>query len=289
MVIPCKQIVSVLEKKLKSQVFELKKKKKTIKLVIFLIGGTSEQLHFAKAKQSMAKRLGIKCELIHLKTVPPFEKFARLIKETSHNPETSGIVIQQPLPPQLSTESLFDFIDIHKEVEGHRKKTPFFPSLGMAVLMVCKYLFIHPKIDEKLFIDMKKDIMYLKKIFKHKKIVIIGRGMTGGRAIGKTLTETKINFVSTNSQTQDPHEYYKEADIIISAVGKKILSADVIKPGVVLIGVGMRKEGKTVKGDYDEREIKNLASYHTPTPCGMDPISTLYLFKNLIDAVPMQK
>lgn len=288
MQIPCKQIVAELEQELKKEVAALKKKKKTIKLVVFLVGTSPEQLSFVKIKKNTAARLGIKFEFINLASPPPFEKFVRLIKETSHNPETTGIIIQQPLPAQLSTDSIYDFIDMDKEIEGHRRKTEFLSPLGLAVLTLLKYLYINPKIDKKLFIDMKKDMLSIKKALKHKKIVIIGRGTTGGKPVGKTLTDAKINFVSTNTQTQNPAEYYQEADVIITAVGHKVLNPEMLKPGVILINIGMHKEGVHLKGDYEEKEIKDVAGFYTPTPGGIGPLDVLYLFKNLVDAAKKQ-
>jgi len=289
MIIPCKQIAQELEIELKKEVIALKKKKKSIKLVVFLIGSAPDQLSFVKIKQSTAHRLGIKFQFINLKTPPPFEKFARLIKETSHDPDTTGIIIQQPLPSQLSTDSIYDFIDIKKEIEGHRRKTEFYSPLGLAVLTLLKHLYLNPKIDKKLFVDMKKDLNGLKKALKHKKIVIIGRGITGGKPVGKVLTDAKINFVSTNAQTINPQDYYKEADIILTAVGKKVLTSEMIKNGAVLINMGLRKESGKLKGDYDDKEVKDLASFYTITPGGIGPLDVLYLFKNLIDAAHMQK
>ncbi len=289
MLIPCKQIGETLEKELKREVQELKKKKKTIKLVVFLIGSAPEQLSFVAIKKKVAKRIGVEFEFIHLKSLPTFEHFIRQIKSVSNDPKTTGIIIQQPLPPQLSTNSIYDFIALEKEIEGHRRKTVFEPPLGLAVLTILKYLYLHPTIDEKLFINLKKDSLGLKKTFKHKKIVVIGRGLTGGKPIGKTLNDARINYMSTHSQTVNPEEYYREADIIITAVGKKTVLPEMLKPGVTLINVGIRKEKGKLKGDYEEKEIKNIAQYYTTTPGGIGPLDVLYLFKNLIDAAKMQK
>ena len=282
-------IAEVLEKSLKKEFKVLIKKKKSIKLVVFLIGTSPEQLSFVSIKKKLAKRLGVAFEFIHLKTSPPFEAFVRMIKEKSHDPKTTGIIIQQPLPSQLSTDSVYDFITLEKEIEGHRKKTTFFAPLGLAVMTVLKFIYIHPKVDAELLINVYKDLNAIKKVTKHKKVVIIGRGITGGKPIGKTLTDAKINFVGINSQTPNPEEYTKEADIIITAVGKKALNPLMIKQGVMLINVGMRKEKTKLFGDYDEKEIKQIAQYYTPTPGGVGPLDVLYLFKNLLDAARMQK
>ena len=75
-----------------------------------------------------------------------------------------------------------------------------------------------------------------------------------------------------------------EADIIISAVGKKVVDSSMLKPGVTLVNVGLRRESGKLKGDYDERDIKKIAGCYTTTPKGIGHIDVLYLYKNLLDA-----
>ena len=95
--------------------------------------------------------------------------------------------------------------------------------------------------------------------------------------------------MNINSQTPQPEEYYREADVIVPAVGKKILTPDMLKPGVILINVGVRKEEGKLKGDYDEKEVEPIAGSYTATPGGVGPLDVLYLYKNLVDAAKMQK
>lgn len=288
MILTVKKVVESLEKELKKEIAKVSKKHK-LKLVVFLVGESPEQLSFVRIKQKTAKNLGVDFELIQYTKPPTFEPFLRKIKEVSQDPSVTGVIIQQPVPPQLSTESMYDFIDLKKEIEGHRRKTEFFSPLGLAVMTLLKYIYIHPKADFNLFINRKKDFESLRRVLKHKQIIVIGRGKTGGAPIVKTLSEAKINFMGTNSQTPNPHEYYREADIIIPAVGKKVLTADMLKPGVVLINVGMRHEDAKLKGDYDEKDIDAVAGHWTPTPGGIGPLDVLYLYKNLLDAAKMQK
>jgi len=288
MEIPTKKIASRIENVLKKEVKKLGKKKK-IKLTTFLVGQAGEQLSYVKIKAKTAKRLGIQFELIHLKATPSFEEFMHKIKEKSQDPETTGIIIQQPLPAQLSTDSLYEYIPTPKEIEGHKRKTTYLPPIGLAILTVLKYPYVKVKLDKDLIIDLQKERNQFKKLFRNKRVVLVGRGVTGGLPIGKTLTEARVNFININSQTPDPNSYYKEADIIITAVGKKVINSENLKPGAILINMGLRREKGKLKGDYDEKEIKNTASFYTTTPGGAGPIDVLYLFKNLIDAAKQQK
>jgi len=288
MKIPGKKIADYFLKLLKKEAKKIKKKQ-VISLTVLLVGESTQQFSFVKIKKEIARKIGIKFKFIHLKTSPSFEKFLRLLKEITMDKKTTGIIIQQPLPAQLSTASLYDYLPSEKEIEGHKKKSPFLPPLGLAVLTALKYVYRGQKIDEKLFVDVKRDKEFFKRIFHNKKVVLIGRGLTGGLPIGATLSSFKINYIAVNSKTSDKESYYKEADVIITAVGKKVLDASMLKPGVVLINVGLRKEGEKLKGDFDEGEIKNIASFYTPTPGGIGPLDVIYLYKNLLEAAKMQK
>lgn len=263
--------------------------KKNLGLSVFLIGNAPEQLSFVKIKSEMAKALKINFKLIHLVKTPNFIDFANLLKKEVANPDVTGIIIQQPLPAQLSTDSIYDYIPLLKEIEGHRRKTEFIFPLGLAIMTIIKYIYYGKRKQDIVFVDLKKDRILFKNIFKSKKVVIAGRGITGGKPIGNTLGNLNVNYISVNSTTIDPESYYKTADLIITATGKKIITPEMLKPGVVLINTGIRKENGRLKGDYEEKEIKDIASFYTPTPGGSGPIDVVYLYKNLIDAAKMQK
>lgn len=287
MLIDGTKIASYLQKLLKKEVLKLKKKKHP-HLIVFLAKESPEQLSFVKIKSRHAREIGAGFELINFKSTPSFQKFASLLKEKSIHQETTGTIIQQPLPQELSTDSIYNYIPDVKEIEGVKKKSPFFPPIGLAVLTMIKFIYGKGKLTPDLFVDIDRDRVFFKKLFKNKKVVLVGRGITGGKPIGKILTDVKINYISINSQTPNPESYYNGADLIITAVGKKIIEPSMLKPGVVLINVGMRKEGSRLKGDYDESEIKNIAASYTPTPGGVGPIDVVYLYKNLIDATKLQ-
>ena len=271
----------------------LKKERKTVKkrvgLSVFLIGNAADQLSFVKIKSEMAKALKIDFKLIHLTKTPNFIDFANLLKKEVANKDVTGIIIQQPLPAQLSTDSIYDYIPLLKEIEGHRKKTEFIFPLGLAVMTIIKYIYDGKRKQDIIFVDLKRDRILFKNILKSKKVVIVGRGITGGKPIGNTLGNLNVNYISINSTTADPESYFKTADLIITATGKKVIEPEMLKPGVVLINTGVRKENGKLKGDYEEKDIKDIASFYTPTPGGSGPIDVVYLYKNLIDAAKMQK
>lgn len=288
MKIPGAEIAREIETLLAKEVAALKKKGIVPHLTTILVGESSAQESFVRIKKQVATRLGIKFDFIHLKRTPTFEKFANLLKDTSQDPKVTGIIVQQPLPSDLGTDTIYKYIPREKEIEHHRNKSPYAPPLGLAVLTSLKFVFQDGKISPKLLVDLKQDVSFFKPLLRNKKIVLIGRGITGGQPIGRGLSMFKINYLNTSSQTFDSDQYYKEADIIISAVGKKVINPANIKPGAILITAGVRREQGKLRGDYDEKEIDPIASYYTPTPGGVGPLDVLYLYKNLIDAAKLQ-
>ena len=267
----------------------LRKIKEKPTLALILVDQSPEQLSFVKIKQKIAKKLGINFIFYHFKKPPSFENFLKKIKKISQDSQINGLVIQQPLPSQLDTFSLYDYIDKKKEIEGFFEKSLFLPPIGQAVLTVIKFVYLKTHKGEKLIIDSKKDQNFFKRVLKNKKIVLVGVGKTGGGPIGKTLNFFKINYLAVNSKTVDKEKYFQKADIIISAVGKKVITPESLKQGVFLINVGLRKENGRFKGDYEEKEIKKIASFYTPIIGGVGPIDVAYLYKNLLDAFQLQK
>lgn len=289
MKIPCEDIASSLKKYIIIRVKSLKKKNIKPRLATILVGKSKDQLSFVTSKKKIGKSLGIDFNFIHYKETPQFMRFIKRIKTVSENTENTAVIIQQPLPSRLYTETLYDFIPLEKEIESHKAKSTFLPPIGQAVLTALKHVFIQKRTTKSIIINEDKDVSAFKQVMKHKKVVLMGRGMTGGHPIGDTLTKFKINYIGINSQTPNSEQYLQEADVIITAVGKKVITPDLIKKGVVLINVGLRRDKGKLIGDYDEKEIRNIASYYTTTPKGLGPIDVLYLYKNLIDAAEMQK
>ncbi|HLC94561.1 MAG TPA: bifunctional 5,10-methylenetetrahydrofolate dehydrogenase/5,10-methenyltetrahydrofolate cyclohydrolase [Patescibacteria group bacterium] len=269
---------------------KIKRYKKKPTLSVFLVEGDNNSLSFVDAKKRTVKRINGLYELSHFRYCPEFEDFANTLRKTAAEHQTTGIIIQQPLPCSLATESLYDYIPREKEIEGHKDKSPFTPPIARAVLTVLKYVYI-PRSKEtaaSLFYDEKKDGTALKRVLKRKKIVIVGRGETGGKPIAKVFTNNHIHFINIRSNTPNTQLFLKEADIIISAVGKKVIRAENLKQGVVLISVGIRKEGDMWKADYNEEEIKDIAGFYTPVPGGVGPLDIAYLMYNLYEAQKMQ-
>lgn len=262
------------------------KLKTPLRLTVFTINPTLEIQTFVTNKGKRATKLGIDFDIQKYSKIPTFARFAKRIIKHAEDPQVTGIIIQKPLPAELSTISLYNYMPPIKDIEGSTQKSPHISPLGKAVLTILKYIY-NPgdkKSAENILIDLDRDTSMFKNILRRKKIVLVGRGETGGKPIGDALTKARINFINVNSITPNPVSFYKEADIIISAVGHNVIDRNMVKSNVILIGAGITHENGYWIGDYNEKDIQDIASFYTPTTGGLGPINIAYLMSNLIDA-----
>ena len=260
----------------------LKKKKISPQLAVVLIGTNPASQSYVKQKIKAGAQCGIKVSVHHYKKTPSYQKIAEFIKQLKEDKNIHGIIIQRPVPTSLSAQSLTKLVGIVKDVDGFLPKSIHIPPLGLAVLKVCHYIYFEQvrKIHAPRLLTPKPLITTLKAI----NIVLIGRGETGGQPIAETLRSQRLHFVMLHSQSV-MDSYIREADVIISAVGKSnIIKPDLLKPTVWLLGVGVHKEKEQLVGDYNEAEIAKKSGFYTPTPGGMGPINVAYLMHNVVTA-----
>ena len=288
MKIPCQDIALHLKGVLSHEVELLRAKNIHPKLVTVLIGSAPEQLSFVRIKRRVAQEIGVDFELVHLEEEPSFEQCEEIVASKAQDSATTAMIIQQPLPASFSSEILYRHIPPHKEIEGHRADSSFHFPLSLAVAAGLKYVALaeagHDNPVDQSFVSFDQDKELLATFLENKRVVVVGRGITGGKPIAKLLQEVGCEPIIVHTKTQDALDQYIKADIIITATGKHILSPVMIKKGAILLNVGLRKENGFLKGDYDEQEMDSTASYYTQTPSGLGPLDVLYLFQNTIQA-----
>ncbi|KKQ38605.1 MAG: Bifunctional protein FolD [Candidatus Roizmanbacteria bacterium GW2011_GWA2_37_7] len=284
MIIPCDKIVSCLDEQLHQQVLQLKKQHISPKLVTILLGQQPEQLSFVNIKKRKAEKIGIDFEFIHLSSVPAFHDFLFELEKKVQHPSTTGVIIQHPLPSNYDFQKLYSIIPSSKEIESHLTNSFFQFPLSLAVLSGIKYIYSKDKTPIHAIVDFHNDISFFQNVLHDKNIVIAGKGPTGGGPISKAIEEIGVPYTRIDSRTQNSSEIFQNADIIITATGKKIINAQNIKPGVILLNVGLRKEHGLLKGDFDEEEIRLKAAWYNITPKGLGPLDVSYLYKNLLQS-----
>lgn len=255
----------IAQKILEELKLKIQKLGKTPHLAIILIGNDPASVAYVRQKELKGKSIGAKISINHLPSDTSQSSLLSTIQQFNHAFNVHGIIVQQPFPSHIDQEKIVNAIARQKDVDGFRSQSKFKPPISLAVLTLLENINISPV---------------------GKNIVILGKGETGGQPIIQTLKKMGINPTVIDSKTDNPEALIKNADIIISAVGKSdVIKSNMIKKGVILISIGLHKgpDGK-LHGDYNEDEIKNIASFYTPTPGGVGPVNVAMLLKNLVNA-----
>ncbi len=243
------------------RVKKLQKKNIAPHLAIILVGEDPASQAYVKRKELKAEEIGAKTTTYNLKSEIQNSELEKLINKLNKDDLIHGIIVQQPLPLHIDIEKITQAIDPEKDVDGFHKNSKFQPPIAKAVLEILK--------------------PYLT---KSKKVVVIGKGETGGKPITESMKRIGIDPIIIDSKTNNPKALTKTADIIISAVGKSnVIKANMIKKGALLISIGMHKgSDDKLHGDYEENQIKEIASFYTPTPGGVGPANVAMLLKNVV-------
>lgn len=224
-------------------------------LAVIQIGDNPASLAYIRQKQKAAEKIGAK--VIISNKISDVERF-------NNEPNIHGLIIQRPVPLSIGEYH----VRLEKDVDGFEPNSPFDVPVALAIGEILK--------------DIKADFS--------KKFVVIGRGETAGSPITRYLDKLHCTTSLIHSQTPNPEVIMKQADILISCVGKKqIITRTSIKPGAILISVGIwRDEKSKLHGDYNEHEIADIASFYTPTPGGVGPINVACLMQNLVKACTLE-
>lgn len=279
-----KQIAEEIFRNLKVRVAKLKEKAVTPKLIIVLVGQNPASLSYVKQKELKAKLVGIEANTLHLPTEITQEELLKTIEQSNNDNNVHGVIIQRPLPEQINEQIIDGAVDLQKDVDGFRIDSPFLPPLGIAVYKILENIYVPTP-----GVNAQKPQGF-REWARSKKIVVLGKGKTGGNPVMQVLNQREVPFTMIDSKTHNPELIIREADIVIAAVGKpNIITKDMLSQGVTVIGVGMhRGEDGKLHGDYEEEDIKDIASMYTPIPGGVGPVNVAMLLENVVTAGEFQ-
>lgn len=280
MIIDGKKIAQEILLELTHRINKLKTKNIYPALAIIIVGQNSLSLSFVERKKKKAAEVGIKTYVKKLPAATSTKQLQDFIQRYNLDPKIHGIIVQLPLPSNLQslTEKILQTITAQKDIDGFRKDSPYTPAVARAVLKIlseCAFYQI-----------LSRNKNHFESWLKGKKVLIIGRGPTAGRPIAKTFTKLGILFEIAHSGTKDLTKFTKNSEIIISCVGKEnLLTGKMIKKGAIVIDVGMnRNQSGHLVGDLEVSSISRVASFYTPTPGGVGPLTVAYLLENIFEA-----
>ena len=281
-IIDGKQIAQDVRNEVKQKVSELKQKGILPCLAVILVGENPASVSYVTGKQKALAEVGMKDKSMHLPESTTQEELLKIIKELNEDSTVHGILVQLPLPKHINEEKILLAIDPEKDVDG-------FHPVNVGNLVIGKKAFL-PCTPHGIIVLLQK--MQIETSGKH--AVVIGRSNIVGKPVAILLARKETNCTVTicHTGTKNLSEFTKNADIIIAASGHpNTVTADMVKEGAVVIDVGVnripdstKKSGFRLTGDVDFDSIKEKASFITPVPGGVGPMTIAMLMKNTLEA-----
>ena len=273
MIIDGKKVAADLRVELKKKIVELKSKYNAVPgLTVILVGEDAPSKIYVKNKEKSAMEVGLNSEVIRYPADIEEKVLLNKIRELNSNEKVSGILVQLPLPKHINKRKVIETIDYKKDVDGFHPINVGNLSSGYDSSIPCTPLGCS---------------LLLKKVENNlsgKHAVVIGRSNLNGKPMTQLLLKENCTVTVTHSKTKDLKTECLRADIIIAAVGiPKLVRADWVKKGAIVIDVGINKTDAGLVGDVDFKEVSKIAKAITPVPGGVGPMTIACLLNNTIE------
>ena len=278
-IIDGKNLAKKIRQDLKIECDELKEKGIIPKLAVIMVGDNPASKVYVKNKSKACEDVGIEYDEYLLGEDTTQEELINLIKELNNNKEIHGILLQSPIPRHLDINEAFKAITYSKDVDGF---TP--SSVGKLCIGEDTFISCTPYGVMKMFEEYNIDLT-------GKDVVILGRSNIVGKPLIQCCLQKNATVTVCHSKTKNLKEHTKRADVVIAAIGQsKFVTEDMVKEGAVVIDVGInRGEDGKLTGDVDFENVEKKASYITPVPGGVGPMTIAMLMHNVIKAAKKAK
>lgn len=277
-IIDGKELAKSIRLELKKEVEKLNQKGIFPKLAVIMVGDDKASKVYVRNKSKACEEIGIAYEEILLDETTTMEKLLEIIEKLNNREDIHGILLQSPIPKHLDIYKAFNKISPEKDVDG------FNPiNVGKLVIGEDPFVSCTPygviKMLERYNIEIEG-----------KNAVIIGRSNIVGKPLIQCLLKKNATVTVCHSKTKNIENITKNADILIAALGKaKFVTKDMVKEGAVVIDVGInRNELGKLEGDVDFESVAKIASYITPVPGGVGPMTIAMLMNNVVKACKCQ-
>ncbi|MCL2033932.1 MAG: bifunctional methylenetetrahydrofolate dehydrogenase/methenyltetrahydrofolate cyclohydrolase FolD [Oscillospiraceae bacterium] len=273
-IIDGKAVAGALRKSLKAEIESLKAAGITPGLAVVLVGGDPASKVYVGSKEKACAELGMHSERYNLKEETAMGELLALIGKLSKDDKIHGILVQLPLPRHLDEKTVLEAIPAHKDVDAFHPE-----NVGRIMIGDYRFLPCTPAGVMELILSTGVSI-------EGRECVVVGRSNIVGKPMAMLLLHKSGTVTVCHSKTKNLGEVTRRADILVAAVGRaKFITADMIKPGAVVIDVGMnRDENGKLCGDVDFESALPFAGYITPVPGGVGPMTIAMLMKNTVAA-----
>ena len=273
MIIDGKKEAANLREEIKNEILEIKKKtNKNPNLTVILIGDFTPSQIYVRNKEKNSTEVGITSNVIKYPKEVKEKEVLDKINELNNDKNISGILVQLPLPEQISKEKIINAIDPKKDVDGFNPINVGNLASGYKSIVPCTPLGC---------------LLLIKKVEKNlsgKHAVIIGRSNLNGKPMAQLLLKENCTVTVVHSKTNNLQEECLKADILVAAVGvPNLVKKDWVKSSAIIIDVGINKVGDKIIGDVNFEEIKDNIKAITPVPGGVGPMTIACLLKNTLE------
>jgi len=273
MIIDGKKEAANLREEIKNEILEIKKKiNKNPSLTVILIGDFAPSQIYVRNKEKNSTEVGITSNVIKYPEEVSEKEILDKINELNNDKNISGILVQLPLPNQISKEKIINAIDPKKDVDGFNPINVGNLASGYKSIVPCTPLGC---------------LLLVKKVEKNlsgKHAVIIGRSNLNGKPMAQLLLKENCTVTVVHSKTNNLQEECLKADILVAAVGvPNLVKKDWVKKSAIVIDVGINKVGDKIVGDVNFEEIKDNIKAITPVPGGVGPMTIACLLKNTLE------
>ncbi len=255
------------------------------KLVAVLVGEDPASQVYVRNKERACARVGVESDLRRLSAETTTEELLTLIEELNEDHQVNGILVQLPLPSHIDTLRVLDSVDPAKDVDAFHPHNVGLISQGRPRFLPCTPHGIVQMLARS----------GVKTTGKH--VVVIGRSDIVGKPMMQMLSNKDVGLgpdyanatvTMCHSRTVDLPGFVRQADIVVAAIGKaKFVTADMIKPGAVVIDVGINRTDDGLVGDVDYEGVAEVASKITPVPGGVGPLTVTMLLQNTLTAAKL--
>lgn len=274
-----KALAAEIRSEVKTQVAALAEKGVSTALAVILVGDDSASQVYVRNKIKACADTGIRSLEFRMPAETTQQQLLAKIAELNADESVDGILVQLPLPKQINADAVISAIDPAKDVDGFHVanagalvtgKQGFVPCTPFGVMRLIEKSGVNPR---------------------GKSAVIVGRSNIVGKPMALLLLAADATVTVAHSCTPDLSAVTRNADILVAAAGRaKLIKADMVKPGAVVIDVGMnRDENGKLCGDVDFAEVKEVAGSITPVPGGVGPMTIAMLMQNTVLAAQMRR
>lgn len=277
-IIDGKELAKKVRKELKKEVEVLKENGINPKLAVIMVGNDPGSTVYVRNKSKACEKVGIEFEEFLFEESISEDELLKLIEKLNQDDKVHGILLQCPVPKHIDVNKAFRAISPDKDVDGFNPINVGNLTIGVDAFISCTPYGVVKMLEE---YNIETE---------GKNAVILGRS----NIVGKPMIQCMLNKNSTvtvcHSRTKDIGEVIKRADIVIAAIGKpKFVKADMVKDGAVVIDVGInRLDDGTICGDVDYENVKEKASFITPVPGGVGPMTIAMLLNNVVKAAKLK-